>query len=48
MQGQFDIIIDDLDLVISTFGNFKGKGYRKIIEKIILEMVEDVRKILFS
>jgi CubicO group peptidase (beta-lactamase class C family) len=48
MQGQFDIIIDDLDLVISTFGNYKGKGYRKIVEKLILQMVEDVRKILFG
>ena len=48
MQGQFNFIIDDLDLVISTFGNYIKDGHRKVVEKLILQMVEDVRKIVFG
>ena len=48
IMGQYNIIIDDLDLVISSFGNYKGDGRRKVVEKIVKNIVEDVRKIIFN
>ena len=43
LLGQYNIIIEDLDILISTCGNDKKKGTRKNFEKIVLELVNNVR-----
>ena len=48
IQGQYNIIVEDLDLLISIFSTDKKKGRRKNFENIVLEIVEDVRKVLFG
>ena len=48
IQGQYNIIIEDLDIVISYFSTFKKALHRKDYEKIAKNIIEDVRKIVFS
>ena len=48
IQGQYNIIIEDLDIVISYFSTYKKILHRKDYEKIAKNIIEDVRKIVFS
>ena len=48
IQGQYNIIIEDLDIVISIFSNYKKYKNRKGFENLILNIIEEVRKIVFS
>ena len=47
IQGQYNIIIEDLDIVISIFSNYKKYKNRKGFENLILNIIEEVRKIVF-
>ena len=48
LQGQYNIIVEDLDLLISLFSTDKKKGRRKNFEKIVADYVEEVRKVIFG
>ena len=48
IQGQYNIVIEDLDMVITIFSSYKKYQKRKGFEKIILNIIEEVRKIVFS
>ena len=48
MLGQYNIIVEDLDILISLFSTDYKKGKRKNFENIVKNYVEDVRKILFG
>ena len=48
IQGQYNIIIEDLDMIISIFADYRKYSHRKDFERIIKNIVEDARKIVFS
>ena len=48
IQGQYNIVIEDLDLAISIFSDYRKYRNRKGFEKIVKDIIEDVRKIVFS
>ena len=48
IQGQYNIIIEDLDMVISIFSDYRKYSHRKDFEIIIKNIIEDARKIVFN
>ena len=48
MLGQYNIIVDDLDILISIFSYDKRKGTRENFEKIVKNYVENARKVIYS
>ena len=48
IQGQYNIVIEELDLVISIFSDYRKYTNRKGFEIIVKDIIEDARKIVFS
>lgn len=48
IQGQYNLIIEDLDIVVSIFSNNKKIMHRKETEIFIQNIVNDIKKIIFS
>ena len=48
IQGQYNIVIEELDLVISIFSDYRKYANRKGFEIIVKDIIEDARKIVFS
>ena len=46
LLGQYNIIIEDLDILISVFSTHKKKGRRKNFEKIVTNIINNVRSII--
>ena len=48
IQGQYNIIIEDLDMVISIFSDYRKYSHRKDFEIIIKNIIKNARKIVFN
>lgn len=48
MLGQYNIIVEDLDILISIFSNDRNKGTRENFEKIVKNYVKNARKVIYG
>ena len=46
LMGQYNIIVEDLDILISVFSTDKRKGRRQNFEKIVANITNTVRNII--
>ena len=48
LLGQYNIIVDDLDILISVFSTDKKEGTRQNAEKAVKNYVENARKAIYG